>query len=98
MASFLAVPQLALAQDTRAQESRKAKLQREIEQIDKQLKANAKQSSGALSNLTLVRKKIDNRNALIKESDSEISLLSVQIDSLQKEIDKIHARLDTLTS
>lgn len=98
IASFLAVPQLALAQDTRAQESRKAKLQREIEQIDKQLKANAKQSSGALSNLTLVRKKIDNRNALIKESDSEISLLSVQIDSLQKEIDKIHARLDTLTS
>lgn len=87
----------SFAQDTRAQENRKAKLQREIEQIDRQLKENKAKSSDALANLNLIRKKIDNRNALIAESDREIKEISTKIDSLQGEISRIQARLDTLT-
>ena len=46
------------AQDTRVQESRKAKLEKEIALIDKQLIENAAMSCNALSGLNLGRKKV----------------------------------------
>ena len=51
----------AYAQDTRAQEAKKARLEREIAILDKQLAENASRSDAMLSNLTLIRKKISNR-------------------------------------
>ena len=48
----------AAGQDTRAQESRKARLEREIAVIDKQLKDNAAKSLDAMATLNLVRKNI----------------------------------------
>ena len=63
------------AQDTRVQESRKAKLEKEIALIDKQLKENAAKSSNALSTLNLVRKKVADRKELVAESDREIAAL-----------------------
>jgi len=87
----------ASAQDTRRQESRKAQLEKEIAVINQQLKDNAKSSSRALSDLTLVRRKISARQELIAESDREIRALDDSIRIKQKEINRLQARHDTLT-
>ncbi len=88
---------LSYAQNTKAQRDRKARLEREIAQINKQLKENASKSSSALSSLTLIRKKISNRNELIAESDRQIRDLGRQISAKQQDIDVIQARFDTLS-
>ncbi len=85
------------AQDTRSQESRKAKLEKEIALIDKQLKENASQSNNAMAALSLVREKVAARKELVAESDREIVMLNGQIVSKQKDVDLVQARLDTLT-
>ena len=46
---------VSFAQDTSAQEAKKARLEREIAIIDKQLSENASRSNAMLSNLTLIR-------------------------------------------
>ena len=60
------------AQDTKVQEAKKAKLEREIAIIDKQLKENASKSSSMLADLELIRKKISNRKELVAESERQI--------------------------
>lgn len=87
----------ALAQNTRTQENKKAKLEKEIEQINKQLKENTSKSNTALNELTLIRKKISNRNELIAESDQEIAEISARIAQKQHEIEVLEGRLDTLS-
>ena len=64
------------AQNIKAQEAKKAKLEREIAIIDRQLAENASKSSRMLSNLTLIRKKVSNRKALVAESDRPSKLSS----------------------
>ena len=85
------------AQDTRRQESRKAQLEKEIAAINRQLKDNARSSSRALTDLTLVRRKIAARQELIAESDREIRALDDSMKIRQKEIDRLQARHDTLS-
>ena len=84
------------AQVTSAQEARKARLEREIAIIDKQLAENATRSNAMLSNLTLVRKKISNRKALIADSDREIRRYSDEIYLKQRQINRMQARVDEL--
>ena len=86
------------AQDTSAQEAKKARLEREIAIIDKQLAENSSKSSAMLSNLTLIRKKISNRKSLVEESDRQIRKMSDIIYLKQRQINTLQARLDTLTS
>lgn len=86
----------AYSQNTKSQEARKARLQKEIAIIDKQLKANASQSASALSKLTLVRKKVASRKELVAESDRLISGYSESIAAKESEISTAQARLDTL--
>jgi septal ring factor EnvC (AmiA/AmiB activator) len=85
------------AQDTRKQESRKARLEKEIAEINRQLKENSRSSSRALTDLSLVRRKISARQELISESDREIRALDDSMRVRQKEIDRLQARHDTLT-
>ncbi len=85
------------AQDTRRQESRKAQLEKEIAAINRQLKDNARSSSRALTDLTLVRRKIAARQELIAESDREIRALDDSMKVRQQEIDRLQARHDTLS-
>jgi septal ring factor EnvC (AmiA/AmiB activator) len=87
----------ASAQDTRRQESRKAQLEKEIATINRQLKDNAKSSSRALTDLSLVRRKIAARQELIAESDREIRALDDSMKVRQQEIDRLQARHDTLS-
>lgn len=88
----------AAAQDVSKQESRKAKLQREIELLDKQLAQNASKSSALLSNLELLKKNIENRKALVKESDKEIRRYADSVYLKQLAINRLKARVDTLTA
>ena len=85
------------AQDTRSQESRKAQLEKEIAAINRQLKDNARSSSRALTDLSLVRRKISARQELIAESDREIRALDDSMKVKQREIDRLQARHDTLS-
>ena len=87
----------ASAQDTRRQESRKAQLEKEIAAINRQLKDNARSSSRALTDLSLVRRKIAARQELIAESDREIRTLNDSMRVKQREIDRLQARHDTLS-
>ena len=85
------------AQNTKAQEEKKAKLEREIAIIDKQLAENATRSNAMLSNLTLIRKKVANRKAMVAESDRQIKKISDDIYLKQRQINRLQARVDTLT-
>ena len=86
------------AQDTKAYEEKKARLEREIAIIDKQLAENASQSSSMLSDLTLIRKNISNRKSLVTEADRRVRQYSDSIYLAQREINRLQARIDTLTS
>ncbi len=88
----------ASAQDTRKQEEKKVRLEREIAIIDKQLQENASQSSSILSDLTLIRKNISNRKALVQEADRKVRSYNDSIYLAQREINRMKARIDTLTS
>ena len=56
------------AQDTRRQESKKARLQSEIRQINERLSDTKAKSRSEMSNLTLLKKKISTRTAHIAEN------------------------------
>ena len=96
-AAALLLSSEAAAQDVSAQNSRKARLEKEIRVLDSQLKANAKKSASALSSLTLTQKKIENRKALIRESEQEIAGIDGSIQALQHRVDSLSSRLDTMT-
>ena len=98
MIIFLATVCVSHAQNTAAQEERKARLEREIAIIDRQLAENASKSSTMLSDLSLIRKKVANRKALVEESDKEIRRLNDNIYLTQRQINRIQARVDTLTA
>ena len=95
---FLASVSGLNAQDTSKQEAKKARLEREIAIIDKQLAENSSKSSAMLSNLTLIRKKISNRKALVAESDRQIRRISDNMYLKQRQINRLQARVDTLTN
>ena len=88
----------ASAQDVSRQESRKAKLEREIELLDQQIAQNASRSSALLSSLDLLRKNIENRKSLVRESDKEIRRYKDSVYLKQLAINRLKARVDTLTS
>lgn len=98
MIAFLAMGQGAYAQDVSAQKEKKARLEREIAIIDKQLAENASRSSNTLSDLTLIRKKISNRKSLVAEADRQVRRYNDSIYLVNREINRLKVRIDTLTS
>ena len=95
---FISLSTAAQGQNIKAQEEKRARLEREIEILDRQLSENASKSSSMLSNLTLIRKKVSNRKALVAESDREIRVLSDKIYLKQRSINRMQARIDTLSN
>jgi septal ring factor EnvC (AmiA/AmiB activator) len=85
------------AQDTKLQEAKKAKLEREIAIIDKQLKENASKSNSMLADLELIRKKVSNRKELVAESDRQIKKYNDDIYLAQVKINRLQERVDVLT-
>ena len=95
---FLSLFGSAQAQNIKAQKEKRAKLEREIAIIDKQLAENASKSTDMLSNLSLIKKKIANRKDLISESDKEIKQYSDSISHKQRDINTLKTRVDTLAA
>lgn len=87
----------SVAQNTKVQEAKKAKLEREIAIIDKQLKENASKSSSMLADLELIRKKVSNRKELVAESDRQIKKYNDDIYRAQLKINKLQERVNVLT-
>lgn len=85
------------AQNLQKSQSRKAQLEKELAQLDRQIKENATLSSNAMNELTLVRSRIDTRKELIAESDREIAGIDRNIRTTQKSIDSLQVKLDTMT-
>lgn len=85
------------AQDTSAQASRKARLEKEIAILDQQLRDNAARNSNALNTLTLVQQKIALRKSVIAVGEAEISRLNSEIKAKQMRIDSLQTRLDTMS-
>ncbi len=88
----------AQAQNTREQENRKARLEKEIAILDGQLKTATRQSSDAMQQLGLIRKKVASRKALVEESNKTIAEYSRAMEKKQREIKAIEDRLDTLAA
>lgn len=95
--AFLAGTLTAYSQDTKAQESMRARLQKEIAILDGQIKAITTKSANALNQLTLIRKKVDARKELVAESDRDIAGLNSAISAKEKDIKVMQAKLDTLS-
>ena len=87
---------LSVAAQTSGQ-SKKARLEKEIAILDKQLKDNAKKSSSALSTLTLARKKVSSGKKLVEESDRQIKQMDSRIRAKEKEIVSLQNKLDTMS-
>lgn len=87
----------AYSQNTKAQEERRDRLEREIAIIDRQLADNASKSSTMLADLNLIRKKVANRRELVAESDRQIKKYNDDIYLAQLEINRINRRIDALT-
>lgn len=88
---------VAAAQDVAAHQNRKAQLEKEIAIIDRQLSENASLSKNALSQLSLIRKKIANRKELVDRSEKEIKGYADRIYLTQRQINRCQARVDTLS-
>lgn len=87
----------AFAQDTKSQEERKAKLEKEIALIDRRLAENASKSNSMLADLELIRKKVSNRKELVAQSDRQIRRYNDDIYLKQLEINRLKERIDVLT-
>jgi len=78
-------------------ENQRAQLEKEIATLNRQLAQNSKNSSEAMSSLTLVRSKISAREKLIAGCDQTLRLLGDSIRTCQGEIGRLQARYDTLS-
>lgn len=78
-------------------ESQRAQLEKEIATLNRQLAQNSKNSSEAMSSLTLVRSKISAREKLIAGCDQTLRMLGDSIRLCQGEINRLQARYDTLS-
>ena len=81
----------------KALESQRAKLQKDIELINRKLAENSKSSEKVLSNLTLVKSKIAKREQLIEECDRTLKVLKDSIGICENEIAALQDRYDTLS-
>lgn len=85
------------AQDTKEQEVRKIRLEKEIQMLEDQLKANSSKSSNALANIKIISQKEAARRALLKESEKQLAAIDDSLKLCTNEIRDIQARLDTMT-
>lgn len=79
-------------------ESQRARLQKDIELINRKLAENSRSSEKVLSNLTLVRSKIAKREQLIGECDRTLKVLGDSVRLCESEIAVLQDRYDTLSA
>ena len=95
LAALLSLPVCAQQKST---QERKARLEKEIAILDRQLKETGKLQQNAMSSLKLTRRKISSRRQLLAESEKEIAGLDARIAAKEDTISMLSARLDTLSA
>jgi len=85
-------------QNVSTQQARKARLEREIRILEDQIAANSKRTNSAAVSLKLIQEKIRARSELLEASELELRTIHDSLYITQKEISRLQARLDTMTT
>ena len=86
----------AFGQDVSKQTERKRKIEEEINFIDNQLKSITSKQKATTEQLTLIRRRVTNRQTLISDLDKKIALINDEMTAKQREINRLQKELDTL--
>ncbi len=78
-------------------ETQRAQLEKDIALLNRRLEQNSKNKNAALSNLTLLKSKIKAREKLIAGCDQTLAVLDDSIRVVQREMNRLQARHDTLS-
>jgi septal ring factor EnvC (AmiA/AmiB activator) len=78
-------------------ESQRAQLEKDIALLNRRLEQNSRNKDAALSNLTLLKSKIKAREKLIAGCDQTLSVLDDSIHVVQRQMNRLQARHDTLS-
>ena len=99
LAAALSLPvQAQKSSSMKKLESQRAQLEKEIAILNRQLKENSSAREKELTNLTLVRSKIQAREKLIAGCDETLRILDDSIRTCRREMERLQARHDTLSS
>ena len=85
------------AQNLSRTRDRKARLERDIRTLEKQLGATRQKENTAASQLSLLRAQTSARRELLRESERELKILSDSVRQCRRRIDTLESRIDTLT-
>lgn len=96
-ALVLLIPTGLGAQGTSAMEAKRARLEREIAELNRQIQGLAGKKESALSELDLTRTKISARKELIAETENMIRALDDSIKVRELEAERLARRRDTLS-
>jgi septal ring factor EnvC (AmiA/AmiB activator) len=83
-------------QDVSKQKERKRQIEEEISFIDNQLKSIAGKQKATTEQLSLIRKRVTNRQTLIRDLDQKIAIVNDEMTTKQREINRLQKELDTL--
>ncbi len=86
------------AQDVSAQQARKARLEKEMAVLDRQISDTRAKSRSALSQLELSRKKVSLQREMVVQSDRQIRIYNDEIYRHQRQINELQRRVDTLSA
>ncbi len=84
------------AQDIEAHKAEKARLEEEIALINRQLSANTSRQQDNTRQLQLIRRKINNRQAIVNETDAQIKAYDRSIADASARIADMEDEMDTL--
>lgn len=85
------------AQNLSRTRDKKARLERDIRTLEKQLGATRQKENTAASQLSLLQAQTSARRELLRESERELKILSDSVRLCHRRIDTLGARIDTLT-
>ena len=86
----------ASGQDVSKQNERKRQIEEEISFIDNQLKSIAGKQKATTQQLTLIQKRVTNRQSIIHDLDRKIAVVNDEMTNKQREINRLQKELDTL--
>ena len=97
LALVCALPAAGQKTSMKKLESQRAQLEKDIALLNRKLEQNSKNKSAALSSLSLLRSKIKAREKLIAGCDQTLAVLDDSIAVVQKEMNRLQQRHDTLS-
>ena len=85
------------AQSLASSKDKKARLERDIRILEQQLQSATAKSNNAATQLNILRAQTSARKELLQASERELSIITDSVRRCQKEVDRVQARLDTMT-